>query len=173
MAAIFAYIAGAPFVLMTLYGVTHAYFGWFFGVTALGMVVATQLNSRLLRRFSFQTILRTATTIMTLTGFYLVVMAGFHAPFWLFAPALFLLSVCWDLCCPIRPPGRWSIKPSMPVPPPHWRGTLQFAVASFSTYAVSVFHDGTSIPMAVVMTLMVATALALCRWATAVRSLHA
>lgn len=48
-AALFAYISGSPFVLQELYGLTPQQFGWVFGVNSVGIMIAGQLNSLLLR----------------------------------------------------------------------------------------------------------------------------
>src|SRR6266581_3011517 len=49
-AAMFAYISGSSFVTQEIYGVSPQVFGLIFGVNALGIVLASQVNSALLGR---------------------------------------------------------------------------------------------------------------------------
>lgn len=43
-AGMFAYIAGSPFVFIELYGIPKIYYGWIFGLNAMGLVIASQIN---------------------------------------------------------------------------------------------------------------------------------
>jgi len=49
-AAMFAYIAGSPFVLQEIYGLSPQLFSVIFGTNALGLVTASQINGRLVGR---------------------------------------------------------------------------------------------------------------------------
>jgi DHA1 family bicyclomycin/chloramphenicol resistance-like MFS transporter len=51
-AAMFAYIAGSPFVLQEIYGLSPQVYGAVFAVNALGIVVASQVSGRLVGRVS-------------------------------------------------------------------------------------------------------------------------
>jgi DHA1 family bicyclomycin/chloramphenicol resistance-like MFS transporter len=52
MAALFAYVSGSSFVLQGQYGMNEQQFALTFGAGAIGLIGATQLNVRLLRRFT-------------------------------------------------------------------------------------------------------------------------
>jgi MFS transporter, DHA1 family, multidrug resistance protein len=45
-----AYIAGSPFVLIELFGVAPERFGIYFGINAIGIITASQINRWLVRR---------------------------------------------------------------------------------------------------------------------------
>ncbi len=47
---VFAYISGSPFILQEIYGVSPQAFSLIFGLNALGMVTAGQVNGRLVGR---------------------------------------------------------------------------------------------------------------------------
>lgn len=68
MAAVFAYVSGASFVLQDGFGVDERAFGLLFGVGAAGLIVSSQLNVSLLRRFSPATILNRALTVAAVAG---------------------------------------------------------------------------------------------------------
>ncbi|GAB4051502.1 multidrug effflux MFS transporter [Catellatospora paridis] len=57
MAGLFAYVAGSSFVLQEQYGLDEQQFAIAFGAGAAGLIGATQLNVRLLRRYTPQRIL--------------------------------------------------------------------------------------------------------------------
>src|SRR4051812_44578307 len=56
-AAVFSYIAGSPFVLEDVYGISPQVFSAVFAVNACGIVAASQLNRWLLGRFGLRTLL--------------------------------------------------------------------------------------------------------------------
>ena len=68
MAAVFAYVSGASFVLQDGFGLDERTFGLLFSVGAVGLIVFSQVNVALLRRFNPGTILSTALTIAALSG---------------------------------------------------------------------------------------------------------
>ena len=47
----FAWIAAAPYLVITLYKVPALYFGWIFGANAAGFMIAAQVNRRLLKSY--------------------------------------------------------------------------------------------------------------------------
>lgn len=50
--ALFAFITASPSVFMDLQGVSQATYGWLFAINAMAMIIASQLNNMLLKRFS-------------------------------------------------------------------------------------------------------------------------
>ncbi|SNT26433.1 MFS transporter, DHA1 family, bicyclomycin/chloramphenicol resistance protein [Asanoa hainanensis] len=76
MAALFAYVAGSSFVFQDQYGLDERQFGIAFGAGAVGLITATQLNVRLLRRWTPQRVLVGALTLGTAAGALLIVFAA-------------------------------------------------------------------------------------------------
>ncbi|MFC0007782.1 multidrug effflux MFS transporter [Micromonospora siamensis] len=76
MAALFAYVAGSSFVFQQQYGLDEQQFGLAFGAGAVGLITATQLNVRLLRRFTPQRILVAALAAGAVAGLVLVAFAA-------------------------------------------------------------------------------------------------
>jgi DHA1 family bicyclomycin/chloramphenicol resistance-like MFS transporter len=68
MAAVFAYVSGASFVLQDGFGLDKRTFGLLFGVGAAGLIVSSQVNVQLLRRFGPATILSRALVVAALAG---------------------------------------------------------------------------------------------------------
>jgi DHA1 family bicyclomycin/chloramphenicol resistance-like MFS transporter len=90
MSSLFAYIAGAPFVLQGVYGLDQQMFALVFGAGAIALIGATQFNVVLLRRFRPQTIMLWALMSASAAGAVFVGLAfagigglvGFLVPVW-------------------------------------------------------------------------------------------
>ena len=74
--ALFAYVAGSSFVLQEQYGLDEQQFGYVFGLGAAGLIGASQLNVRLLNRFTPQQVLLAALVIGSVAGSLLLVVAA-------------------------------------------------------------------------------------------------
>lgn len=68
MTGVFGYVSGASFVFQQQYGMTQQQFGLFFGLSAIWLIGATQLNARLLRRFEPHQVLVVAGVLATVCG---------------------------------------------------------------------------------------------------------
>ncbi len=99
MSGLFAYIAGASFVLQGTYGLDQQAFALVFGAGAVALIGATQFNVVLLRRFSPQTITLWALAAALLAGGVFVGLsvadvgglAGFVVPVWAILGAMGLV----------------------------------------------------------------------------------
>jgi DHA1 family bicyclomycin/chloramphenicol resistance-like MFS transporter len=75
MASVFAYVAGSSFVYQGQYGLDSQQFGLLFGAGAAGLVAASQLNVRLLNKYTPQQILRVGLAVGSVGGLALVLFA--------------------------------------------------------------------------------------------------
>src|SRR3954452_6757984 len=99
MGSLFAYIAGASFVLQGIYGLDQQTFALVFGAGAVALIGATQFNVVLLRRFSPQTItlwalaaaLLAAGAFVGLSVAHVGGLAGFVVPVWAILGAMGLV----------------------------------------------------------------------------------
>src|SRR3954453_16522608 len=99
MGGLFAYIAGASFVLQGHYGLDQQAFALVFGAGAVALIGATQFNVVLLRRFAPQTIVLWALVAASLAGVVFVGLsfahigglAGFVLPVWAILPPMGLV----------------------------------------------------------------------------------
>ncbi|MCD9020350.1 multidrug effflux MFS transporter [Cohnella sp. NL03-T5] len=78
-AAMFAYIAGSPFVLQNIYGVSPQMFSVFFAINGLGIIIAGQLTGRLASRVGEKKLFLTGLMIASVSGISLFVMIAFSA----------------------------------------------------------------------------------------------
>ncbi|MFP5283306.1 MAG: multidrug effflux MFS transporter, partial [Actinomycetes bacterium] len=93
---LFAYIAGSAFVLQGGFGLSPQQFGVAFAVNAFGLILMTQLNPLLLRRYTPMAILTTAVTVTFAASLALLTVAvtgfggllGFSVPLWVVVAAI-------------------------------------------------------------------------------------
>jgi Arabinose efflux permease len=153
-AGMFAYIAGSPFVFMEIFGVSPAHFGLFFGSNALGLIAASQINARLVRRFAPARILTVVLIVTAAAGLVLLGTAttgiggfpGLLAPLFLFVASLgFVAPNATALA--MGPQGRNAGSASALL------GVIQFTSGGIAGGLVSALYDGTPLPMALVIAL--------------------
>ncbi|MGE0745576.1 MAG: Bcr/CflA family multidrug efflux MFS transporter [Rhodospirillales bacterium] len=149
LGGMFAFIAGAPFVYIELYGIAPHAFGWYFGANALGLVLAAQLNYRLGRRYGPDRVLRTANAAQVAAGLVLLgcALTGFGGLAGLAAP-LFVYIACIGLVMPnavtlaMAPFGHNAGVASALL------GTVQFGCAAVAAALVSLLQADSALPMA-------------------------
>lgn len=72
---LYSYIAGSPYLFMEVYGVTEKQYGWIFAIIAVGLVLASQINNLMLRRFSSERIIYVTLICQVSTGILLFVLS--------------------------------------------------------------------------------------------------
>ncbi|MFJ7885554.1 multidrug effflux MFS transporter [Pseudomonas sp. NPDC096917] len=154
MAGMFAYIAGSPFVFIKLYGVPAEHYGWLFGSNAAGFILVAQVNARLLAKRDPGFLLARTVWVYLAAGLALLGISALHTEqLW---PLLIPLFVCIASlgciipnasACAMNGQGARAGSASAML------GFLQFSVAAGAASLVGVLHDGSAMPMAMVITL--------------------
>ncbi|MDJ0389482.1 Bcr/CflA family multidrug efflux MFS transporter [Roseomonas sp. E05] len=148
IAGMFAYITGSPFVFIELLGVPAEHFGWIFGANAMGLILAAQVNARLVRRLSTARVMGAAAWVQSLAGLALLVLAAIGGGFWALLPPLFLFLACVGFIMPnsvaiaMMPFGDRAGAASALI------GVLQFVLAAIAATAVASWHAASGVPMA-------------------------
>jgi DHA1 family bicyclomycin/chloramphenicol resistance-like MFS transporter len=162
IAGMFAYIAGSPFVFIKLYGVPAEHYGWLFGINAAGFILTAQVNARMVGRFGPAWLLSRAVWVYLAAAVVLLAVACLHTEkLWPLLVPLFvyIASLGYIIpnasACAMAGQGRRAGSASALL------GCLQFSVAAGSAALVGVLHDGTAVPMAIVITLCGVFAVAL------------
>lgn len=149
MAGMFAYITGSPFVFIQLYKVPATDFGWLFGLNAAGLILASQVNARLLSRYSPEALLRAALKFGALCGILLFVVAAtrFAGLIGLMVP-LFCFIASLGFTNPNSTAGALKHHGHQAGSAAALLGAFQFGVATLSGAAVGLLQDGTARPLA-------------------------
>ncbi|MBC7661718.1 MAG: multidrug effflux MFS transporter [Chitinophagaceae bacterium] len=146
-AGMFAYIAGSPFVFIQYFNVPQEYYGWIFGMNGVGLMAASQVNRRLLRRFEPDLILRWSVRFAALAAFFV-----FAGPFLSSAAVVTLIPIFCFLASlnfigPNALAGALATQGHQAGTASALYGCLQWSLASGSAFLVSYFHNGTAMPM--------------------------
>ncbi len=152
MSGLFAYIAGASFVLQGHYGLDQQAFALVFGAGAVALIGATQFNVVLLRRFAPQNIVLWALLAAVVAGLVFVGLsyahvgglAGFVVPVWAILAAM-------GLVIPNAPAVALSRHPDAAGTAAALLGAAQFGLGAAVAPLVGVLGNN-EIALALVMT---------------------
>ena len=161
--AFFAWIAMSSYLLIEVYGVTPANFGWWFGANAAGFIGMGQVNAHLLRWYTPEDILVRARLASIAFAAVLVADAftGFGGMLGVMIP-LYVTLGSFGLVGPNTQAAAMNVDPSR-------AGTIS-SITGFSSFAMGAaisalggfLHDGTARPLAgVVLVMILASAAAL------------
>lgn len=146
-AGMFAYIAGSPFVFIELLGIPSNRYGLIFGFNGLGLMLAAQINRRLLNRWSPETVLRWSVRLAALTA-VLVFLSAWSGPSkFILLPSIFAFLATLNFVSPNSLAGALSSQGHQAGTASALYGCLQWSMATFSSFLVSYFHNGTAFPM--------------------------
>lgn len=159
MSGLFAYIAGASFVLQGRYGLDQQVFALVFAAGAIALVGATQFNVVLLRRFAPRTIMLWALVAATAAGVVFIGLSvtgvgglfGFLVPVWAILAAM-------GLVLPNAPAVALSRHPEASGTAAALLGAAQFGLGAAVAPLVGVLGND-AIALSVVMTMGMVVAL--------------
>ena len=154
IAGMFAYIAGSPFVFIKLYGVPAEHYGWLFGINAAGFILVAQLNARLLSKRGPAFLLARAVWVYLAAGLTLLAVSTLHTEqLWPLLIPLFICIASLGCIIPNAAACAMSGQGARAGSASAMLGCLQFSVAAGAAALVGVLHDGTAMPMAMVISL--------------------
>ena len=158
---LFAYLSSSSFVFQEVYGFDAQQFGILFAVNSLGLAIASQVASRLMRRFPPARILAVSLPTMALAGFAAAGAAALGASFWVLVACTFVFLSCAGLGFPciqvtaLAPHGAEAGTAAALL------GAINFGIASLAGPIVGLFGTTTAIPMALAMGIALTAATAL------------
>jgi DHA1 family bicyclomycin/chloramphenicol resistance-like MFS transporter len=147
-AGMFAYIAGSPFVFITLNGVPENRYGLLFGLNALGFVAVSQINAALVKRLAPTTLLQRGLAFATAMAILLAVnvttgLGGFVG----LLVALFGFVASLGFIGPNAMASAMASRRTHHGQASAMLGTVQFGMATLAGLAVGAMQDGTARPM--------------------------
>lgn len=148
-AGMFAYIAGAPFVFINIFGVSPDHFAWFFAANAAAVVIGAQINGRVLHGHAPEKLMRIAAFVQAAAGILLIAaaaggakgLASIALPLFLYLATIgfvFPNAVALALANHGHVAGMASAL----------LGTLQFSMAAIATLTLGAIDSSTAFPMA-------------------------
>jgi DHA1 family bicyclomycin/chloramphenicol resistance-like MFS transporter len=151
LAAMFAYIAGSPFVVETIYGASPQVFSLIFATNALGIVLAGQLSAMLVARLGPRRLvaLGLATSSAGALLLLLVVAAGVGLAGIL--PGFFLVTASIGLILPNATALALADHGHRAGSALALMGAFQYVVGALVAPLVGIAGTGTALPMAIVI----------------------
>jgi DHA1 family bicyclomycin/chloramphenicol resistance-like MFS transporter len=154
IAGMFAYIAGSPFVFIKLYGVPAEHFGWLFGSNAAGFILVAQINARMLSRRGPAFLLARTVWIYLAAGLTLLGVSALHTTqLWPLLVPLFICIASLGCIIPNASACAMNGQGARAGSASAMLGCLQFSVAAGAASLVGILHDGSAMPMAMVISL--------------------
>jgi DHA1 family bicyclomycin/chloramphenicol resistance-like MFS transporter len=160
-ASMFSYIAGSSFVLQDIYGLSPQLYGAVFGMNACGIVVCSQVNRALVGRVPGRRLLLVGVAAQAAAGATLlaiVVAGGVGLPGIL--PCLFVTVASLGLTIPNSTALALTDYPRAAGSASALLGAFQFTFGAAAAPLVGIAGKGTATPMALVIALFGAGALA-------------
>jgi len=159
-AAMFAYISGSPFVLQDIYGISPQLFSVIFGMNALGLVIAGQVNGRLVGRVAPARLLvvgliANATGGMALLSVVTIGGIGLVG----ILPSLFVVVASLGFVLPNATALALQDHPRIAGSASALLGVLQFSIGAAAAPLVGAFGARTALPMSVVIATLGCSAL--------------
>lgn len=143
-AGLFAYITGSPALFIERLGFTPTQFSWLFGLNALGLIAASQLNNWLLSRSTYQRVLEQVLKVSLGAAGLLLVTALLKVsePLFVIAP-LFVFVASLGLVFPNSTAGALSEQGKRAGSASAVLGTIQYGGAALASGLVGWLHSFT------------------------------
>ena len=161
--AFFSWIALSSYLLIEVYGVAPANFGWWFGANAAGFIGMSQVNAHLMRWFTPEEVLVRARLASIASAVVLVVDAftGFGGMLGVIVP-LYATLASFGLVGPNTQAAAMNVDPTRAGSISSITGATTFAMGAIVSSVSGFLHDGTSRPLAgLILALIIASSAAL------------
>lgn len=151
-AGLYAYISGSPGVFLEMFQVSEKQYGWIFALIAAGLIISSQLNSLLLRKYKSEQIIVVALFLQAITGLCLFAGSFFGI---LGITGTILLILVFLSCQGFTFPNSSALSMA-----PFEKnagsasalmGAIQMSIGACASAIVSLLSNGTAIPMTGVM----------------------
>lgn len=151
-AGLLAYISGSPFVFIELFRVPPEQYGIFFGINAIGIVIASQINRWLVNRYDPRDIISFVLPVSVTAGLVLLIDAytGFGGFAGILIPLFFYIASHGFImpnttALAMAPHGTVAGSASALL------GTVQFGLGASAGALVGALGNGTAVPLAAVI----------------------
>lgn len=154
MASLFAYVTGAPAVLIERYGLSPQQFGWLLGVNGFAFMAASRLNIVALRKKTPSQLLARAVWVPAGVGLALCALTlAFDVPLWLFVA--FQLSFFVGVARVTPHAAALGLGPYSHIAgaASAMMGALQSTIPMLVGFVLAYFNDGEPSTLAILMTI--------------------
>ena len=150
-AGMFAYISASSFVLQDLYGLSPQAYGLLFGANGLGIVIAGQVNGRIVGRVRERALLAIGLCAAAVGGTGVLVAALTGSPLGLLVAPLLVMVSSIGLVMPNASSLALAEHPHNAGAASALLGVMQFVVGGLATPLVGIGGAASAVPMGAVM----------------------
>lgn len=149
---LYAYLSGSPYVMMEIFELNEKQYGWIFGLIAAGLITTSQLNSLILKRYKSENIAKYALMIQAIVGLTLLILSltgtlGLYS--------IIVLIFCFLACQGFVFPNTSALAlnpfSGLAGSASALLGSIQLGIGAVASILVSVFHNGSTLPMISIM----------------------
>jgi DHA1 family bicyclomycin/chloramphenicol resistance-like MFS transporter len=152
-AAMFAYIAGSPFVLQRIFGMSPQHFAMVFGANAFGLIGASQVNGRLVERLGPRRLTLFGLSVVAVACLGVLASVALNLGLAPLLASLFLAVAAQGLVAPNSAALALAEHGRVAGAAAALLGTLRFVVGAAAAPLVGLAGETSALPMAVVMAL--------------------
>ena len=152
LSGLLAYVSGSPQVFMEVFHVNPKVYGWIFAGLSVGLIASSQVNSRLLRRYTSQEILSKALLVQLAAGILLFIGTKYFA---LGIEGTLILIFIFLCGAGFTLPNTSALSMA---PFTHnagsasaLTGSFQMGIGALASMALSAFNNHTALPMATII----------------------
>jgi len=152
--AVYAFIAGSPFVYITYFHVDPQHYGWLFAVNIVGVMGLSAVNRSLVQRHPLETLLKGAVLIAATASLVLAVATKLNVGgIALIALAIFILFSMNGIIAATATAAALDAAPNATGSASALIGSLQYGSGIVSSLLLAMFSDGTPWTMGWIITL--------------------
>ena len=152
--AVYAFIAGSPFVYITHFHVEPQHYGWLFAVNIVGVMGLSAVNRHLVQRYPMETLLKRAILIAAIAALILAVATKLSVGgIALIVIAIFILFSMNGIIAATATAAALDTAPDAAGSASALIGSLQYGSGIISSLLLSIFSDGTPWTMGWIITL--------------------
>jgi DHA1 family bicyclomycin/chloramphenicol resistance-like MFS transporter len=160
-ATLFSYIATAPDLIIDIWGFTPGQFSLIFAIIAVGVIGSSQVNRRLLLKYSPDRILGIASLFAVAFGVALLAVAVIGLSKWWIMAGLFAVLTSNGFIAANALAGALNVDPLRAGTTSGLFGAANFAFGAAASATAAAFHDDTAVPVsAVIVTALTVAAVA-------------
>ena len=164
-AGLYAYLASSPFVFMELFKTTEQQYGFIFSINAAGLILCSQLNNLLLKKYSSEQISLVTLSVQTIVGGLLLLGTIFNVlNLYSTIVLISLFLSCQGLSFPNTAALSMAPFEKDAGSASALMGAMQMAIGALAAAAVGFVKPTTAIPMAAVMAGCVTVGLIILVW---------
>ena len=166
MSLLFCYIASIPFIFLSYYGVSEQNFGLLFGMNAFGLIIGSQLNRFLLKRFrlikltNIIFVMIISVTFLLLILFYLTTISLF-----VFSAVIFIMMFLIGFLNPNSMALAMDNVDKNIGLASALNGSFRMAFGAFVSALIGVFYNGTPLPFIWFIFILSSISFGLHKWA--------